>query len=59
MCEAALIAKKGDIEEEIIREIEIIIVEGDKIKASDILGRELDVEGSITKIDLIQNKIYF
>jgi predicted RNA-binding protein len=59
MCEAALIAKNGNIEEEIMREIEVIVIEGNNIKASDILGREMDVEGSITRIDLIQNKIYF
>lgn len=57
MCEVRVIQKGVDSENEIMKEVEIIKVNGGEIRIIDILGREKTVNGSIVSIDLLKNVV--
>ena len=58
MCEATVVMIRGDKEEEIVKDAEIIDIDGSDLTISNILGRETKVEGKIMKIDLLKNRIF-
>jgi len=55
MCEVRVIQKVADVENEIMKEVERIKVNGGEIRIIDIIGREKVINGSITSIDLLKN----
>lgn len=57
MCELKIIQVKDGNENEIMREVEKIEVEGTEIKVFDILGRMATIQGVIKTIDLMKNTV--
>jgi predicted RNA-binding protein len=57
MCEARVIVKKADDETTVMEDAAALIIEDGKVVVRNILGERVEVEGSVEKVDLINNVI--
>lgn len=58
MCLSTVIKVVGDQSEELCNHVSNVEVDGGKVTFVDIMGIRTEVEGTISSIDLVENKIY-
>ena len=58
MCLSTVIKLENGNEEPILSQVSNAEVGDNKVTFTDIMGIETEVEGTITSVDLVENKIY-
>jgi len=58
MCEATVFMRKGNDNEEIMKEVELVEENEGSITIIDIMGKGIIITGKITKVDLVKNQIF-
>jgi predicted RNA-binding protein len=58
VCESTVFVEKDMKYEEIMCEVEFIEEKGGLLKIIDIMGKEVIINGRITKVDLVKNQIF-
>lgn len=57
MCESNVFMKKGDTEEKVLEEVEILRPEGDVIFLANIYGEQKRVKARLVSIDFTEHKV--
>lgn len=58
MCLSTVIKVQNGVSEPILSQVSSAEVENDKVTFTDIMGVQTEVKGTITSVDLVENKIY-
>lgn len=57
MCEATVFLAKDGVEHEIMQEVEVIEVKGNRLSMADLLGRRKTVRAKVVRVDFDRHKV--